>query len=1693
MDEKVTLHPTGKKKVSSRIANVLSYILVILFFIVVLALVLIQTAPVQNFARKKVQTYLQNKLHTRVEIGKINISFPNSVLLQDVYMEDQTKDTLLYGGELKVGIDMFRLLKNQISIREIYLDNITAKIKRTGNDTTFNFQYILDAFGNKTSSSAQKDTSGINMRIDRLLANKTRIVYKDEQTGDDMDFYFTHLDVPINKFDPAHQFYDIPSVTLSGLRGHYFQNQPLIEKIDSIIAEAVVSGNKSLQIKNQVITLNDIDVEYRSEPSDVSTVFKIQSLKAHPDTIDILHGKFALHDFTLSNSFIGIVMSNKRAPVTNKRIQQKSLLPQITLTSNKVDIINSDAQIFNKSMPVVNYGMDYGHLDLHNITLSADNFLMNSDSLGVSITSAKLNEKSGFVLNEFNGDFLLTDKTIVLQNFYIKTPGSILRKKAILTFPSIEKLAANPYLLNLDMDIESSAVLVKDILIFAPILRTNPAFQKPDDVWMLNGSVKGNLNDLHFQDFRFKGLTNTTMFITGNIRNMQNPKNFEADITFPYLNTTKTDVLSFLPKNTIPSTITLPETMSARGRVKGGTNNLYTDVTVSSSLGALSMKGTLSGFSNPANMKYNMAVGTHNLNLGVILQDKKTYGNVTSNFTVTGTGTDPMHSNISLRGKASSLVYNGYNYKNLHFKGGIINRQYNIDADIVDPNIDLTAHITGLYNGSNSGLHINADVDSIKLQALHFTPQPFQFSGKINGDLTNINPDQLAGNFFITNSVIVNNGSRFQLDSVKFVANNTNGNQFIRLQTPFMFAEINGVYKLTQIADILQQAIDPYFNTGKRNTAKVDAHDFTIHAKIFDDPALKAFIPDIKQLDSVTIDASISSTSGVNGTVTAPRIIMGNFDVANLNLKAKTENGQLNIASTFDRFNLGSKMVIYATQLNGSLANNNLNFNLNIKDKAGKTKYTLAGLLNQPTFNNYTFQLSPDNLMLNYGKWSINQNNSIQIVNGDLIANDFNLNKGSEQLRINSIGSGTNLPLSVDFANFSIATITGFFQTDSLMFNGLMNGNVLVKNYKTQPAVTTDLTINDFSINKDTLGIVTAKINNNIANVFNTDIRLTGRGNDLSITGNYYLKPENKSNFNFLIDAKRIDMHGLEGASMNAITNASGSLNGKIHVQGTLDNPNIDGTLNFDKTAFNVTMINSYFKVDNETIFVDNQGLLFDTFIIKDSADNELMIDGHIYTSNYFDYKFGLWVTADNFRVLNTDKRSNKLLYGKLVLTTDININGTLENPVVDGTLIVNEKTKFYVVLPQNETSVVDRKGIVNFINVDGKAEDSLWIQPLDSLNTSSLKGFDIAVNIEVDKNAEFNLIVDEGNGDFINAKGEGQLTAGIDPSGKVTLVGNYEMSQGSYELTFNFIKRRFDIQPGSRITWTGDPTDAEIDVSAVYIANASPIDLVQNQLSQATNVIRNTYRQKLPFQVWLTLKGQLMLPQIDFDIRLPEDRNYNVSKDIITTVNYRLTELKNEPSELNKQVFALILLNRFVNENPFDNSVSSFNAGAFARASVSKLLAEQLNNLASGLIQGVDINFDVVNTEDYTTGERRNRTDFNVGLSKKLLNDRLTVTVGSNFELEGPKQSNQGSNNIAGNVALDYKISRDGRYLLRFYRKNQYEGVVEGYIIETGLGFIMNVDYNAFSDIFKRSNSRKKKNATPEITGADDKQKGTE
>jgi hypothetical protein len=256
------------------------------------------------------------------------------------------------------------------------------------------------------------------------------------------------------------------------------------------------------------------------------------------------------------------------------------------------------------------------------------------------------------------------------------------------------------------------------------------------------------------------------------------------------------------------------------------------------------------------------------------------------------------------------------------------------------------------------------------------------------------------------------------------------------------------------------------------------------------------------------------------------------------------------------------------------------------------------------------------------------------------------------------------------------------------------------------------------------------------------------------------------------------------------------------------------------------------------------------------------------------------------------------------------------------------------------------------------------------------------------------------------------------------------------------------------------------VDLTAKYTAVTPSIDLVSNEISSLPQSEQFKFRQKLPFLVTLKMEGDLLKPQITFDISLPTS-----TLTLWPDVDQRLTQLRIQQSEMNKQVFALLLLGRFVGEDPLNSQAGGGSTvGNLAFSSAAQILTNQMDQVAASLIKEVDIHFDLNNQQDWSTGTEYDYTELDVNVSRALMDDRLRVTVGSNFDIAGTGAPHQAPSNLAGNVDVAYKLSKDGRYLLRAYRQNQYEAVVEGQVVETGVGFVFTFDYDKFKEIWHRA-----------------------
>lgn len=125
----------------------------------------------QDIVRRTLQTTLQQKLHTRVSIGRVDIGLFNRVTLTDIQLYDRQNHPLLSAGLASARIELRHLLHKEIALRTITL--VDARIRLNRDAHTANYQFLIDAF----RTDRPKESSTLNLRINSIILRRVAIQY----------------------------------------------------------------------------------------------------------------------------------------------------------------------------------------------------------------------------------------------------------------------------------------------------------------------------------------------------------------------------------------------------------------------------------------------------------------------------------------------------------------------------------------------------------------------------------------------------------------------------------------------------------------------------------------------------------------------------------------------------------------------------------------------------------------------------------------------------------------------------------------------------------------------------------------------------------------------------------------------------------------------------------------------------------------------------------------------------------------------------------------------------------------------------------------------------------------------------------------------------------------------------------------------------------------------------------------------------------------------------------------------------------------------------------------------------------------------------------------------------------------------------------------------------------------------------
>ncbi|MDW8335147.1 MAG: translocation/assembly module TamB domain-containing protein, partial [Bacteroidia bacterium] len=341
-------------------------------------------------------------------------------------------------------------------------------------------------------------------------------------------------------------------------------------------------------------------------------------------------------------------------------------------------------------------------------------------------------------------------------------------------------------------------------------------------------------------------------------------------------------------------------------------------------------------------------------------------------------------------------------------------------------------------------------------------------------------------------------------------------------------------------------------------------------------------------------------------------------------------------------------------------------------------------------------------------------------------------------------------------------------------------------------------------------------------------------------------------------------------------------------------------------------------------------------------ANRYAVADGTIDLKNFEDLAYEIeFKDLRRFRLMATTPRDNEMFYGKVYLNGGTaKIRGDLNRLSVEGAVVAGAGTN--VGIPVAHYAKSSRPDFVTFVAP---------LSPQKSVRapqkTSSSFAFELNLDVTATPEATVNLVFDEAAGDKITANGTGNLHLGLNADGDFRIEGFYEIASGKYNFNFrNVINKRFSIDPGSTLSWSGDPLDARMDIRAVYRAQQASVKAWDTTQTSGVTI-----------DVVMNIKGSLSAPEISYGLQFPALARQQAGGSIgsnILAANLRLVE--SDPQELNRQVFSLIMFDALA---PIGSFFGRSAAGEGVSTGLSDFVSAQLNQWIAGTLdQKIGVNF---------------------------------------------------------------------------------------------------------------------------------------
>ena len=1176
------------------------------------------------------------------------------------------------------------------------------------------------------------------------------------------------------------------------------------------------------------------------------------------------------------------------------------------------------------------------------------------------------------------------------------------------------------------------------------------------DLISFSGKMKGKLNNFNLNNLKLT--TEKGIRLDGNL-GFKNAVNRERGFVFNGdLNTLtanykelKNIVPNLLGEN-LPSELEKIGEFNAEGKVNITSSKVKATLTVKSQIGTVFSDLEINTGDEIETASYAGDIQLIKFNIGSFLNNP-IIGNVSLKGAVKGSGFKLGEMNTEFVGAVSELNLNDYSYDNI-----IANVQYQnnkFDGSLVIDDANLKMKLNGLVDLSTeiNKFDFKSNISYLNLKETNlFTRDTTAIiKGLIALDIAGNTFDDITGIANFKNVRYTNQKKEHRFEEFTVTSFLKDSLKIIDVASKDIAQGfIKGKFSFSELPRVAQNALGSIYTNYKPYKVEPKQYldfNFTVYNQI-----INVFFPKVFIDDKTKIKGKINADKDLfRLSFNSPRIDAFGTEVKVLSFRTDNKNKLYNTSLTADEV----KTAYYnISKLN--LLNRTENDTLYFKSifKGGNKKNEDFNLDFFYTFNSEgksVLGFEKSSFMFKENNWNINPDKkNTDKITFDLKTNEFNFSQFklvSGEQKIKFIGNLKGTEEKVLLVDFTKVKLQSFLpKIDSLALKGLLSGSLDFVQKKGIYAPEGSLKIANFEVNNYNQGDLFLNIKGeNSYKKYSTDLFIESKDvKSIAASGTLDFSAE-RPIIDLEVFLEEFKLNAFSPLGKNVLSSLRGSASGNFTLRGFISNPDMEGELRLNNAGLKFPYLNINYDFEGESVItLLEQSFILEDFKLRDIKNNTKgILKGDISHFNFKQWFLSLKIESDNLMVLDTENKEEAQYYGAAFIDGSADIFGLTDRLTID----INAKTMpgTIFVVPLKDVETVDSYGLIHF-----KSNETV-VERQKEIALESLKGLTLNIDLEVTKDAVAEVVIDEIYGSQLSGRGAGNLQIEINTRGKFNMFGDYIVNSGVYDFKYGgFVNKPFIIQKGGTVSWNGNPTDANLDVTAVYKAKANPGVLLEN-----FNSNRN-----IEVDLVTRISGGLFNSKQELDIQLT-----NVEATIANELEFILND--NNVNEKTKQFISLLAFGNFINPDKL---------GFDAKANITNTASSAISSAFSSILNTPDSKFQL----DVDYQQEQNNSDLDRLNIDNQVDLSVSTKVGDNVIINGKvgvPVGTQTQSSVIGEVKVEVLLNTEGNFRgVIFNRQNEIQYTTEDQGYTQGLGLSYQVNFNTLDGLLTKLGLKKKK-----------------